>query len=72
MKNILTLAASAVASYLSLRAPTALNAARAAVHGDVTAFWVTAAVLLGGAVITALLYRPGRVQAEAGAAPVAL
>jgi hypothetical protein len=42
------------------------------VHGDVTAFWVTAAVLLGGAVITALLYRPGRVQAEAGAAPVAV
>jgi EmrB/QacA subfamily drug resistance transporter len=67
-----TLAASAVASYLSLRAPTALNAARAAVHGDVTAFWVTAAVLLAGAVITALLYRPGRLQAGADAAPTAL
>jgi EmrB/QacA subfamily drug resistance transporter len=64
-----TLAASAVASYLSLRAPTALNAARAAVHGDVIAFWVTAAVLLGGAVVTALVFPPGRVRADADASP---
>jgi EmrB/QacA subfamily drug resistance transporter len=67
-----TLAASAVASYLAHRAPTALAAAQAAVHGDVIAFWVTAAILAAGAIITALVFPSGHPKAGTDAAPAAI
>jgi EmrB/QacA subfamily drug resistance transporter len=40
------------------------------VHGYQTAFWIAAAVFLGGAVVAALVLRSGIAQADAEAAPV--
>jgi predicted MFS family arabinose efflux permease len=54
-----TLAASATASYLVARPHTASVAAHAAVHGYTTAFWWAAGILLAGAILTALVLKPG-------------
>ena len=54
-----SLAASALASYLVGRAPTALNQANAAIHSYTTAFWWSTGIFAAGAVICGLLLRPG-------------
>jgi EmrB/QacA subfamily drug resistance transporter len=54
-----SLAASALASYLVGRAPTAINQANAAIHSYTTAFWWAAGIFAAGAVICGLLLRPG-------------
>ena len=68
-----TLAASAAASYLAAHRTTqspALLAANSSLHSYTTAFWLAAGVFIGGAVITALVLRPGIAQAPvAGHAP---
>jgi crotonobetainyl-CoA:carnitine CoA-transferase CaiB-like acyl-CoA transferase len=68
-----TLAASATATYLAHRAPDALVKAQATVHGDVVAFWVVAGILVGGAVLAALMFRsePLAVDPDAPAVVVA-
>jgi fucose permease len=56
-----TLAASATTSYLRPHAaitPALLQ--HAAVHGYTTAYWTATAIFTAGALLTALLYRPGR------------
>jgi len=57
-----TISASAVTGYLSSHTGTDV-AARAAVHGYTTAFWVSAGIFFGGAVVAALLTRGGRLPA---------
>jgi predicted MFS family arabinose efflux permease len=52
-----TISASATASYLVTRTPTAQVLARASVQGDRTVFTVVAAILVGGAVICGLVVR---------------
>jgi EmrB/QacA subfamily drug resistance transporter len=52
-----TIAASATASYLVNRTPTAQVLAQASVQGDRTVFTVVAAILVGGAVICGLVVR---------------
>ncbi|MGA7396050.1 MAG: MFS transporter [Solirubrobacterales bacterium] len=59
-----TISASAVASFASGKAPTADLVAQASVHGYTTAFWWSAAILLAGAVATALLLKSGAPQIE--------
>jgi predicted MFS family arabinose efflux permease len=54
-----TLAASATTAYLVARPHTASVAARAAVHGYTTAFWWAAGIFFAGAILTALVLKPG-------------
>jgi hypothetical protein len=56
-----TIATSAITSYISSAHthPTDLLVARAAVHGDTTAFAYAAAIFAAGAVIAAALFEPG-------------
>jgi hypothetical protein len=62
-----TLSASAVTSYLDSHPKSADLAAQAAVHGYTTAFWISAAIFAGGAVVCGVLLRPGVPQVEPGA-----
>jgi len=56
-----TLAAGATTSYLhNHRAITPAVLRHAAVHGYATTYWAATAVFAAGALLTALLYRPGR------------
>lgn len=56
-----TLSASAVTDYVTSHQPGGPAVlAHAALHGYATAYWWATAVFVAGAVITALLYRPGR------------
>ncbi len=57
-----TVAASAAASYLASHATTAAAAQTAAVHGYTTAFTVSAALLVGAAVVAGVLVRASRHQ----------
>ena len=59
-----TISASAVTAFASGKVPGPELAAQAAVHGYTTAFWVAAAVLAAGAVVTAITLRSGAPQAE--------
>jgi hypothetical protein len=52
-----TIAASATASYLVGKTPTAQVLAQASVHGDRTVFTVVAAILVGGAVVCGLVVK---------------
>jgi len=57
-----TMATSAAAGYLASHLhgrPTAALAQQALVHGYTTAFWWSAGIFAGGAVVTGLLLRPG-------------
>jgi EmrB/QacA subfamily drug resistance transporter len=54
-----TLAASATTAYLVARPHTASVAAHAAVHGYTTAFWWSAGIYLAGAILAALVLKPG-------------
>lgn len=59
-----TISASAVAAFASGKAQGPGLAAQAAVHGYTTAFWWSAAILLAGAVITAVTLRSGAAKIE--------
>lgn len=59
-----TVVASATATYLVNRAPARLDQARAAIHGDITAFNLVACILLAAALVTALLYPSGKVTVD--------
>ena len=65
-----TLAASAVTSFMSTRAPNPAALAEAAVHGYTTAFWWSAAIFAAGAIVTGLLLRSGTAEVAPGAEPV--
>jgi EmrB/QacA subfamily drug resistance transporter len=54
-----TLAASATTAYLVARPHTGSVAAHAAVHGYTTAFWWSAGIFFAGAIIAALVLKPG-------------
>jgi hypothetical protein len=69
-----TLAASALASYLSAHAgsqPQKLLLANASLHSYTTAFWIATAVFAGGALISAALLRSGIAQPDPDVAPMA-
>src|SRR5262249_21620670 len=66
------LAASALASYVLAHGHSPLALAQAAVHSYVVAFWVSAAILVGSAVVCALVLPSGTLTPAAGqAAPTA-
>jgi hypothetical protein len=70
-----TIAASALASYLLAHGHSPLATADAAVHSYVVAFWVSAAIFAGAAVVCGLVLRPGVLTHQAAdvaeaAAPV--
>jgi hypothetical protein len=54
-----TLAASATTAYLVARPHTGSVAAHAAVHGYTTAFWWSAGIFFAGAILAALVLKPG-------------
>ncbi|HVO55215.1 MAG TPA: MFS transporter [Solirubrobacterales bacterium] len=64
-----TLATSAVSSYLASRQPNPQVLSEAAVHGYTTAFWWSAGIFLAGAIVTALLLRPGVPEFDPNAQP---
>ena len=68
-----TLAASALASYVLAHGHSPLILAQAAVHSYVVAFWVSAAILVGSAVVCGLVLPSGTLTPTAGqpAPPVA-
>src|SRR6516165_9262304 len=61
-----TLAASALASYLLTHGHSPLALASAAVHSYVVAFWISAAILAGSAVVCALVLPSGTLAPAAG------
>jgi EmrB/QacA subfamily drug resistance transporter len=61
-----TFFASAVSSYLAGRPHSLATSASAAVHGYTTAFWWSAGIFALGAIITALVLRPGPQELTAG------
>jgi EmrB/QacA subfamily drug resistance transporter len=65
-----TIFASAVKDGIADRGPGAAAAQLAAVDGSTSVFWGSAVIFAAGAVITGLLYRPGRPIIEVGDAPV--
>jgi EmrB/QacA subfamily drug resistance transporter len=68
-----TIAASALASYLVTHGHSPLALVGAAVHSYVVAFWVSAAIFAGAAIVCGLVLRPGVLSSGHGesAAPVA-
>jgi EmrB/QacA subfamily drug resistance transporter len=64
-----TLAATAAASYLVGKVPSAAVATQASINSYTTAFWWSAGIFAAGAVITALVIRPGVPVADPSAAP---
>jgi EmrB/QacA subfamily drug resistance transporter len=66
-----TLAASAAATYLVGKVPNALNLKTAALHSYTTSFLWSSGIFLAGAIIAALLFQRGNLQALAGGAPAA-
>ncbi|MBB4660807.1 MFS transporter [Conexibacter arvalis] len=62
-----TLAASATTGYVEDNGPQAI--AEAAVHGYTTAFWWSAGIFAVGAVLAALMLKPGVKEADPDAAP---
>jgi len=71
-----TVAASALAGYLTSHAATATSQEslinHAAVHSYTVAFWIAAAVLAAGAALTALVLRPGVVEVPTDGTVVAM
>jgi len=68
-----TIAASALTSYLLVHGHTPMALAGAAVHSYVVAFWVSAGILAGSAVLCALVLPSGTLALAAGpAAPGAV
>ena len=63
-----TIAASALASYLLTHGHSPLALAGAAVHSYVVAFWVSAAILAGSALVCALVLPSGTLTSAAGQA----
>jgi hypothetical protein len=61
-----TIAASALASYLVAHAHSPLASAGAAVHSYVVAFWVSAGILAGAAVVCGLVLPSGTLAPTAG------
>lgn len=55
-----TIAVSAAAGYIADRPQSAGLAIQATIHGNGVAFWVTAGVFASGAILCALIIRPGR------------
>jgi EmrB/QacA subfamily drug resistance transporter len=66
-----TLATSAGTSYLVGKAPSPANLAQAQLHSYATAYWWSAGFFVAGLVLSAVLYRRGRMQQDANA-PVAV
>jgi EmrB/QacA subfamily drug resistance transporter len=74
-----TIATSAAATYVATHLSAAAGSpgprsgllAAAAVHGYTTAFWTTAGIFAGGAIICGMLLRRGPLAAQAGTAPAA-
>ena len=64
-----TLATAAATSYLAGKLPTPLVLAHAQLHSYVTAFWWSAGIFAGGAVVCGLLLRPGVHVSDPQAAP---
>ena len=65
-----TMFANAVSGFVpAAGTPAALAQAEAAVHGTTVAFWWAAGFMVAGAIVTALLFRPGAVAAPAHGAP---
>lgn len=62
-----TLAASAAAAYLAVRAPTRLNQQLASVHSYTSAFGFSAMIFLAGALLTGALLRSGAPSSSRGA-----
>ena len=65
-----TLSVSAVGSYLASHQGGAQVAAEASVHGYTTAFWWAAGIFVAGAIVSALLLRPGTADVDPAAEPV--
>jgi EmrB/QacA subfamily drug resistance transporter len=66
-----TFAASAAASYVTAHGgPSRTVLTASAVHGYTTAFWISAGLFLGGALLTSLLLRSGAQELDPGPAPV--
>jgi Major Facilitator Superfamily len=65
-----TLAASALTSYVLAHGHSPLDLAQAAVHSYVVAFWVSAAILAGSAVVCALVLPSGTLTPPAGPSPL--
>jgi EmrB/QacA subfamily drug resistance transporter len=65
-----TLSSSAVTSYMDGKQKTPDVIESAAVHGYTTAFWISAAIFAGGAMICGFLLRPGVPEIAPGAEPV--
>lgn len=64
-----TLAATAASNFLAGRTPTQLVLAEATIHSYTTAFWWSAAIFAAGAVICALLLKPGVPKVAPDAVP---
>jgi hypothetical protein len=64
-----TLAATAAATYLRGKVPGAGVATEAAIHSYTTAFWWSAGIFAVGAVLCAIILRPGVPTVDSGAAP---
>ncbi len=67
-----TLAASAVTSYLRGKTPTPALLEQAAIHSYTVAFWISAGIFAGGAVLTAITLRSGVTRLHPGSEPVML
>jgi len=65
-----TLASSAMTSYIEARPRSAAVAEQAAVHGYTTAFWISAAIFAGGALVCGTLMRPGLPKLDTALEPV--
>jgi EmrB/QacA subfamily drug resistance transporter len=66
-----TLFASAVTGYVTVHVSSHATAQAAQVHGYSIAFWWSAAILGAGAIISALLFRPGHPALQTTAEPIA-
>jgi EmrB/QacA subfamily drug resistance transporter len=66
-----TLFASAVSGYVATRGPGHAVLQAANVHGYQTAFWWSAAILGAGAIVSAVVFRPGLAAAQLDTEPVA-
>ncbi|HEY2652699.1 MAG TPA: hypothetical protein VGI50_12290 [Solirubrobacteraceae bacterium] len=64
-----TFSATAATHYLAARHPNPSVIAHAAVHGYTTAFWWAAGIFAAGALIGAMLLRPGAARLATGPAP---
>jgi EmrB/QacA subfamily drug resistance transporter len=64
-----TLAATAASNYLVGKTPTQLVLAQATIHSYTTAFWWSAAIFAAGAIICALMLKPGVPRIAADAVP---